>query len=173
MSLRSTDLPAHHYLSVEPWMLAPHTTWLATVGSRTFLNPNGLLVAQRLIEDALEWLDLPDRECGITSGAADGVDSIGEQIADEQWYRKCIFPPKIQQWEPDGFKARNERIGQVCSYMVAIRCVSAKTWGTGHAAEYAESLGKQVQRWVVCRSANCTGHSVGNNWRINGECAPG
>ena len=170
-----TNLPAHNYHKLEDWMTAGHTSWLAVVGARSFVNPNGLVVARQLVEDTIEHIqaleDVADRNFGIVSGGADGVDSIGEEVADDCWYRKVIFPPRNRVWEPDGFKARNELVGQLCSFMVAVRCFRTKTWGTGHAAEYTESLGKPVARYVVCANLNCTGHSTDSSWRINDGCS--
>lgn len=156
-----SDLPSWNFHSIPSWV--DNFRWLGIVGARSFLNPRWEEIATEVIYADLEQLDIPDREMGIVSGGAAGIDSLGERIADKEWYRKCIFPPKTKTW-PD-FRARNELIGQVSTWVLGIRCESTKTWGTGHMCEYAESLGKPVARRVIHNNPRCEGCPTDRSWK--------
>lgn len=157
------DLPEGWYYEIPDW--THHFQWLAVVGAREFKNANALTIAGTIITNAIGRLEVDDREFGIVSGGAVGIDTLGEQIADDGWFRKCILPPKNKRWEPDGFKARNELIGEVCDWMIGVRCEYTKSWGTGHACEYAESLGKPVERYVIHDLPGCVGCEVDASWK--------
>lgn len=159
-------LPAYHCYEIPAWTKG--IQWVAVIGARTFLNPDWERIARAVIEERLESLDLPWISSGIVSGGADGIDSLGEKVADHEWIKKCIILPKNKVWEPEGYKARNEMVIEVASWVVAIRCESTKSWGTGHAAELADSLGKPVERYVIHKNSRCTGCVVDPSWK--GDC---
>jgi hypothetical protein len=98
------------------------------------------LVAQ-IVGDELVWRR-PDL---VVSGGADGVDTWGVQTAAEVGVPYREFLPKHRRWAPDGFKARNLRIVEACSRLLAIRCAEATTYGSGWTFDRARERGKPVR----------------------------
>ncbi len=61
-----------------------------------------------------------------------------------------IFFPKNKRWTPDGYRERNQKIVEACTHLLRItRKYGQATYGSGWAADTAESLGKVVKRVVV------------------------
>lgn len=84
----------------------------------------------------------------IVSGGAEGLDTIGIQIASlfEVPYRN--FLPENKRWEPNGFKDRNIKIASTCTRLVCVRHFASKTYGSGWTADHAERIGKKVERFM-------------------------
>lgn len=162
-----SELPEWHYHEIPEW--THHFQWLAVVGARVFANPGFRTIAKDIVLGTLDRIDLPDREVGITSGGAAGIDTVGAELADELWLRKCIFLPKNKRWEPRGYKERNETIGNLCNWMVGIRCETTLSWGTGQACEHAESQGKLVERYLIHRNPGCRGCLTDASWKVDCE----
>jgi hypothetical protein len=85
----------------------------------------------------------------VISGGASGIDSWAVTVAKALGIETQEFLPKKPQWEPDGFKDRNERIAQACDALVRIRHVDSTTFGSGWTFERAEALGKPVAHYQV------------------------
>lgn len=118
---------------------------MAIVGSRVFVNPRGLLRAQRII--AAEVGDM--YWTGFISGGAPGVDAECERYCQEM-DRPCgIFLPQNQRWRPGGYEERNKLIAENCDELLCIRCAQSKSYGSGWTADYAEKLGKPVTRILI------------------------
>lgn len=122
-----------------------HFSWLAVVGSTSFENPKWKSLATVAILEAIEEVN----PTGIVSGGAEGIDTLGEEVADELWLRKLIHLPRNPQWEPEGYKQRNLWIVRDCHWLLAIRCSKAKTYGSGWTADRAEEAGKLVKRVIL------------------------
>lgn len=118
---------------------------LAIVGSVRFTDPDWQDKACEIIDGAIAE-HRPDL---IVSGGAEGIDSFAVKIADLYGIPFHEFLPQHRRWAPDGFKARNIRIAEVCTRLLAIRCRASKTYGSGWTADQAERLGKPVRRVML------------------------
>jgi len=76
-----------------------------------------------------------------------GVDEWAEELARDQEIPFKGFPPTTSNWA--GYRARNIQIAEACDRLVAIRSVHSKTYGSGWTADYAETLGKPVDRIML------------------------
>jgi predicted Rossmann fold nucleotide-binding protein DprA/Smf involved in DNA uptake len=83
----------------------------------------------------------------IVSGGAVGVDSIAEEIAAERSLPCIVCKPGGKGWEY--YKERNILIAELCDTLVAIRSKDSKTYGSGWTADYAEKIGKPVERILI------------------------
>ena len=59
-----------------------------------------------------------------------------------------MFPPKERNWER-GFKPRNIQIAEACDVLVRIAKKGSKTYGSGWTRDYAASLGKPTEEFIV------------------------
>lgn len=159
------SLPDHHYYEIPEWVF--QFQWLAIVGSTKFVNPGWQSVAETLIYDAIDRLDVSNRTMGVTSGGAKGIDALGETVSDDCWFRKVIYPPKNNRWEPEGFKERNLLVATTATWGLGIRCESSKTFGTGFTIQQIENQGKEVERYVIHERTGCTGCRTDASWRAN------
>lgn len=159
-----SGLPEGYFYEIPDWV--EHFQWLAVVGSTKFLNSRWNKISYDLILNTIDRLGILDRSIGIVSGGAQGVDSLGEQLADSWWYRKCIFPPKNSRWEPEGFKERNELVAQVATWGLGIRCESSSSFGTGWTTQRIEQLGKPIERYLIHNNSGCTGCLSDKTWKV-------
>jgi hypothetical protein len=120
-------------------------TKLAIVGSTTFQDPFGDMLAEWIIKRALVFFE-PDV---VISGAAPGVDTMAERMAMRLGFATCIYPPVNKRWKPRGFEARNLHIARACTHLVTIRCHASRTYGSGWTADRAEEFGKTVFRRII------------------------
>lgn len=138
---------------------------LAIVGSTTFeKDPVATRFASLIIWDALNDL----RPVGVVSGGADGIDKLGAKLARMQDIEVKEHFPKQRRWAPNGFKERNELIAQDCTQLLAIRHAKSTTYGSGWTADYAESLGKTVDRIKIGICTICTGAAMWFNCPTGG-----
>lgn len=130
------------------YILSPmkHDCILAIVGS-TSLEGNEE-ARQKVVEVINDH-----RPRRIVSGGAKGIDTMAENAADERGIEKSIHHPTVRRWWGDGgFKERNSKIAEEAECLVRISDPASKTYGSGWTADYAESLGKPVERFSVIRS---------------------
>jgi hypothetical protein len=121
---------------------------LAIVGSVRFACPDGPAIAAWIVGDELLWRT-PD---AVTSGCAEGVDTIGENAAGESHVDFIPHPPKVRSWHgPGGFKERNQAIADTCTRLLRIACAETKTFGGGWTAREAQRQGKPVRHVIVHR----------------------
>jgi hypothetical protein len=119
---------------------------LAIVGSTSFVVPDGLAQAGRIIARELEHR-LPDE---IVSGGADGVDSLAVLYAVRYDVPYREFIPTLRRWSgPGGFQERNLKIATVCTRLLRISCHGSTTYGSGWTADRAEEMGKPVLRAII------------------------
>lgn len=115
-----------------------------------------IIVAQRVL------LDSAYSDIEIVSGGANGVDLIGEGIADQLGCSWKIFRPDVSQWLDEeiedcggdplflrGFKSRNLQVADYCDRLWCIRSIQSRTYGSGWTADRAEEMGKRVIRITV------------------------
>jgi hypothetical protein len=106
----------------------------------------------------------------VISGAANGVDMHGVEIAHLSGIGTVEYVPEKYEWDvepglkeateqttdtgirvvvPGGFKARNQKIAESCDCLLRIASTTTKTYGSGWTADLAERLGKRVFRHTV------------------------
>lgn len=85
----------------------------------------------------------------VVSGGADGVDTWAVEEAEKRGVEFEEWEPVNRCWEPNGFKERNMIIAMKCTHLLSIRSKDAKTYGSGWTADYAEEIGKKVQRVLL------------------------
>lgn len=73
-----------------------------------------------------------------------GIDIWAEIIADFIGLEKRIYYPVNHLWEPDGYKARNERIAMACDVLFCIDPVQRSWSGGRHTMSRAEFYGKET-----------------------------
>lgn len=126
---------------------------LAIVGSRN-VEPKA---ARQLIVDALNKhkpvmvisggakANLTDRAKGLVS-----IDTEAAIIARDNGLVVNEILPTNFHWDGiGGFKERNQKIGDACVCLVRIASTTTKTYGSGWTADYAERMGKNVERFTV------------------------
>ena len=126
---------------------------LAIVGSRDVHREGGL----RAINEAIER----HKPLVIVSGGAKvnmsnrlrkliSIDEEAERIGHELGLQVVSFRPTTYQFNaPGGFKERNIKIADLCHCLVRIASSTTTTYGSGWTADYAASIGKNVERFVV------------------------
>lgn len=118
---------------------------LAIVGSRDL---DGDIRAEAII-DALIDQHAPRL---VVSGGAKGIDQMGVRAARERGIPVQEFIPKVFAWAvPGGFKDRNMDIATACECLARIYSSTTKTYGSGHCADYAEKIGRRVNRFELKR----------------------
>lgn len=137
---------------------------MAVVGSTRFDNPGWRDIASEIIIEQISLLEVPDRRLGVVTGGAAGIDTLGVEISQDLWLRKVVYPPKNACWEPEGYRERNELVALTATWGLGIRCVSAKTFGTGWTINRIEELGKPVVRMVVHVDVCCRGCYADSDW---------
>lgn len=115
---------------------------LAVVGSTAFAHPDAVQLARELI---LHKYEIYEPQL-VVSGGAEGIDSLAEFLAKGMEIPFRPHLPRNRRWAPDGYMERNMLIAQDCSHLFAIRCHRSRTYGSGWTADYAEELGKNVER---------------------------
>ena len=118
---------------------------LAIVGSVGFTNPDWRDMATDIVEHWLERLD----PALVVSGGADGIDTLGVELACKWGIEPRVHLPKNKLWAPDGYKDRNLLIARDCTHLLAIRCVDSRTYGSGWTADRAEEMGRRVRRYTL------------------------
>ena len=78
-----------------------------------------------------------------------GIDEWAEIIADFIGLKKRIYYPVNNIWEPDGYKARNERIAMDCDVLFCIDPVERSWSGGRHTMKRAEFYGKETHLIAV------------------------
>lgn len=133
---------------------------LAIVGSVRFTHPDAFQLAADIIRHKFRVFD---PEEFISGGEPDGVDGLAEKLATEHGIpeeRRKIFLPKSHRWAPNGYQDRNILIAETCTHLLAIRDHRSKsngwmdtapygTYGSGWTADFAEGLGRRVERIVL------------------------
>lgn len=121
---------------------------LAIVGSTSFVAATGLQTAGTVITGVLQRRR-PDR---VVSGGADGVDTLGVQLAREQGIDVREHLPANRRWEPDGFRARNDKVADECTRLMRVACRWSRTYGSGYTHDRAKDQGKQC--WSLLLPTN-------------------
>lgn len=119
---------------------------LAIVGSEHW-PPDSEARVKDVIRDHLE----ERRPELVISGGAGGVDTWAVQVAEELGI-PCNyegFLPEHRRWRPNGFMARNMKIGNTCTRLLAVRSSTSTRYGSGWTADYTEELGKPVKRIIL------------------------
>lgn len=135
---------------------------LAIVGSRD--------LPAYSIESKIKEVLLDHKPSMVVSGGAKGVDSQARIIALDQGIAFMEFLPQHPAFHapatgeaiesvradgvmevivPGGFQDRNKAVADACQCLVRISSPTTKTYGSGWTADYAESIGKNVERFVV------------------------
>ena len=115
---------------------------LAIVGTRHTPDPR---LAAAVVEAAIVGF----RPEVVISGGADGIDSLAAESAVAHGIAFEEYLPRYPRWEPEGYKARNQRIAQDCDVLVCIRSRTAKTFGSSWTANEADRIGRTVYRWEM------------------------
>lgn len=118
---------------------------LAIVGSRKFKKWYGLDAAEGIIRGVLGHYQPKT----VISGGAEGIDTMAADIAGEMGMLVMVFKPENNRWEPNGYKDRNMQIAGSCDSLLAIRCSESSSYGSGWTADYAEKIGKTVERVLL------------------------
>ncbi|MET0698944.1 MAG: hypothetical protein ABWY93_04705 [Mycobacterium sp.] len=111
---------------------------LAIVGSTRFVDRYAMAEARLWIEGVLERRR-PDL---VVSGGAKGIDTLAVEMARERGIDVEEFRPAHQQWEPDGFKDRNDLIAARCTRLMRIVCRWSETYGSGYTRDRAQEQDK-------------------------------
>lgn len=114
---------------------------LAIVGSRDFSDPDAWDTIEQIISDTITRLDPVE----VISGGARGVDTVAAQIAEDMLLEVTVYESANGRWEPNGYRERNQRIADECTHLLAIRCKTSKTYGSGWTRDYAVQQGKPCQ----------------------------
>jgi len=129
--------------------LAPLPMRLAIVGSsaaawgeRNTINSLRAMTAVNVVIQIWKPTLIISGEC-----PKGGVDEWAEELARDQEIPFKGYPPVTSNWA--GYRARNIQIAEACDRLVAIRSVHSKTYGSGWTADYAETLGKPVDRIML------------------------
>lgn len=116
---------------------------LAIVGSTKFATPGAVDQARGIILAVFDRCR-PDT---VVSGGADGIDTLGVELARAAGIETIEHLPKVRAWaSPGGFRDRNQLIVRDCTRLLRIVCHASKTYGSGWTADQAEKLGKVVWR---------------------------
>jgi hypothetical protein len=139
-----------------------HDCVLAIVGSRD--------LPAYSTESKIREVLLDHKPKMVVSGGARGVDSQARIIAIASGIQFMEFLPQHPAFHapatgeaiesiradgvmevivPGGFQARNEAVADACTCLVRIASPTTKTYGSGWTADYAEKIGKNVERFVV------------------------
>ncbi len=139
-----------------------HNCVLAIVGSRD--------LPAYSTESKIKEVLLDHKPKMVVSGGAKGVDSQARVIALESGIAFMEFVPTVRSFHapgvgeatesiradgvmevrvPGGFETRNRAVADVCTCLVRISSPTTKTYGSGWTADYAEKIGKNVERFVV------------------------
>ena len=116
---------------------------LAIVGSVKFVTPGAMDQAREIILGVFARR----RPDAVVSGGADGIDTLGVELADAAGIETIVHPPKVKQWAGlGGYRDRNLLIALDCTRLLRIVCHASKTYGSGWTADQAEKQGKVVWR---------------------------
>lgn len=121
---------------------------LAIVGSTVFAQEEALPAGREaadLMREAIDRL----RPAVVISGGATGIDAIAHWVAVGVGVEIIEHLPENRRWEPDGYKARNILIAEGCTHLLCIRHHASVTYGSGWTADYAERLGRIVERHTL------------------------
>jgi hypothetical protein len=123
---------------------------LAIVGSRDFapgrLAASGAEYAIEGIRDAFD----AHKPRLFVSGGAVGIDTMAEREADRRGIPKDILLPTVKRFHGSGgYQERDRWIAEKCEHLVRISSTVTTSYGSGFTADYAEELGKQVERVLV------------------------
>jgi len=78
-----------------------------------------------------------------------GIDLWAEIISDFIGLGKQIYYPENNQWEPNGYKERNERIAQECDVLYCIDPKGREWSGGRYTMKRAEFYGKETHLIIV------------------------
>ena len=133
---------------------------LAIVGSRDVHREGGI----KAINDAIDR----HKPLVIVSGGAKAsganrlrklisIDEEAERIGHNLGLQVVSFRPTTYTFQgPGGFKERNIKIADLCQCLVRIASSTTTTYGSGWTADYATSIGKNVERFVVDEKGDIT-----------------
>jgi hypothetical protein len=130
---------------------------LAVVGSTEFACLRGFALAHQVIHDEL----VTHRPDALTSGGADGVDTLAETLAGVLHIPTRIYPPRVRRWAgPSGYRERNQRIADTCTRALRIVCANSTTYGSGWTCERVREHGNPVRTVVI----HPDGRTVDSGW---------
>lgn len=118
-------------------------TIICIVGSH-ILTPAQENDARQIIKEILDNCKCNDV---VISGGAKGVDSIAEEVANEEGLGFVVFKPMIERW--DAYRHRNWSMAYACDNLYRIVTKDSKTYGSGWTRDRAKEMGKFTKEYVV------------------------
>jgi hypothetical protein len=97
-----------------------------------------------LIIEADLWHWYPDL---VISGGADGIDTVADITATGLNFPFELYLPEKPNWTY--YQLRDAQMAIRCDALVCIRSIQSKTYGSGWTADFAESMGKPVARYMI------------------------
>lgn len=125
---------------------------LAIVGSRD-CHKNALFLIEGVIDRHRPLMvvsggataNLTARRNGLMS-----IDAEAVKVAAQRGIGYAELKPTNFHWDgKGGFKERNIKIAETAMCLVRIASTTTTTYGSGWTADYAEGLGKHVERYVI------------------------
>lgn len=122
-------------------------------GILTIVGSQNLTLHQELEVKSLCNKEIFDHQpTKIYSGGAIGVDTLAIKCANALEIPWEEIVPTDEDMLYEGFaryKPRNMKLAAICDRLVCIRSKQSRTYGSGWTADYAEKLGKNVERFTV------------------------
>ena len=85
---------------------------------------------------------IPKEAVMIITGGAEGIDALGEKIADKKRWSKLVLRPRYDLYGKSAPLKRNEGMVDICD--MALIVWDGRSRGTRHTIEYAERIGKRI-----------------------------
>ena len=85
---------------------------------------------------------IPKEAVMIITGGAEGIDALGEKIADKKRLSKLVLRPRYDLYGKSAPLKRNEGMVDICD--MALIVWDGRSRGTRHTIEYAERIGKRI-----------------------------
>jgi hypothetical protein len=129
-------------------MEADHVGCIMTiVGSRFFRGVTDWHIrATNLITEALDV----HKPIIVISGGAVGIDQLAIRLATARGIATTEVIPKTFEWAAEGgLRERNTQMAEACQCCVRIYDPASATYGSGWTADYAERIGKHVERYPI------------------------
>lgn len=114
---------------------------LAIVGSVTIGD-------SRLAAAIIEYVIAKYKPAVVVSGGARGADTLAAKIAKSHGIKVDEKLPAVDNWQY-GYKPRNILIARGCDRLVRIAARAGKTYGSGWTRDYAQSIGKPTEEYVI------------------------